>query len=328
MKNDFLPTASIEVLRKRAEILQRLRKFFDDLNFFEVETPLLSHDIVVDRYIHPVGISKQCVTNRDVDAERRLWLQTSPEFGMKRIMAAGAPAIYQICKAFRQGEAGNRHNPEFTMLEWYRAGDDLQTGMELLAELVEAILEKPKTELVTYQDAFKEHAGIDPFEASIDQMQESLTDNDVQWAESDSGNNNRDDWLNMLLSEVVEPRLGTGCPTIIYDWPASQSALSVVRPGEPDVAERFEIYVDGCELANGYHELLDPDELSKRNSLNNQLRVKDGSPILPEGGRLLEAMRHGLPECAGVALGVDRLVMLATGAVAIKDVIAFPMDRA
>lgn len=264
MKNDFLPTASIEVLRKRAEILQRLRKFFDDLNFFEVETPLLSHDIVVDRYIHPVGISKQCVTNRDVDAERRLWLQTSPEFGMKRIMAAGAPAIYQICKAFRQGEAGNRHNPEFTMLEWYRAGDDLQTGMELLAELVEAILEKPKTELVTYQDAFKEHAGIDPFEASIDQMQESLTDNDVQWAESDSGNNNRDDWLNMLLSEVVEPRLGTGCPTIIYDWPASQSALSVVRPGEPDVAERFEIYVDGCELANGYHELLDPDELSKR----------------------------------------------------------------
>ena len=329
MDKDFLPSANIEMLRKRAMIVRQLRKFFDDRNFFEVETPLLSHDIVVDRYIHPISISKNEVTGASPDSSgstQRLWLQTSPEFAMKRIVAAGAQAIYQITKSFRQAEQGKRHNPEFTMLEWYRVGDDLIRGMELLAELVETILEKPKSELMTYQEAFIKYACVDPFKSSTEEMQAVLSTHGTTIQEPETLG--RDGWLNLLLSEIVEPFLGKESPTIIYDWPASQSALAIVRDGDPPVAERFEIYVDGIELANGYHELLDPDELVRRNSMNNQGRVKDGAPLLPESSRLLEAMRHGLPQCSGVALGVDRIVMLATGAASIEDVIAFPIDRA
>ena len=222
------------------------------------------------------------------------------------------------------------------MLEWYRVGDDLQKGMELLAELVELVLQRPKTSLLSYREAFLQFASLDPFEASIQQMKNVLKDNEVSFVdssmsgESDSLSNDtgRDSWLNLILSEVIQQHLGTDQPVIIYDWPASQSALAIVRPGDCPVAERFEIYVDGVELANGYHELLDPDELSRRSSINNQGRLKDGSRLLPEDSRLLGAMRSGLPQCAGVALGVDRLVMLATGAETIDEVVAFPIDRA
>lgn len=327
MSDDFLPLAKIEILRQRADVLRRLRKFFDDRHFIEVETPLLSHDIVVDRHLHPIGISKNQVTGADRDADQKLWLQTSPEFGMKRILAAGAQAIYQVSKAFRQGETGEMHNPEFTMLEWYRVGDDMEIGMDLLAELVEEVLDKPRTERMSYRDAFTRFANIDPFECSVAEMQTAAEQAGV-WVLLPVDHASRDGWLNLILSRVVEPKLGRESATIIYDWPASQSALAIVREDQPPVAERFEIYVDGVELANGYHELLDAEELSRRNSINNQQRVKDGSPLLPEESRLLQAMRHGLPDCAGVALGIDRLVMLAVGASSIREVLAFPIDRA
>jgi len=326
MDKDFLPSAKIETLQKRALIVRQIRKFFDDRNFFEVETPLLSHDIVVDRYIHPISVPKNEVTGLSTDAPYRLWLQTSPEFAMKRVVSAGAQAIYQIGKSFRQAEQGKRHNPEFTMLEWYRVGDDQVRGMELLAEFVEEVLQKPKTELMTYREAFIKFACIDPFTSTVEEMKATLSQNQISIEETESLG--RDGWLNLILSEIVEPFLGTDSPTIVYDWPASQSALAIVRDEDPPVAERFELYVDGVELANGYHELLCPDELTRRNSANNQSRVKDGAPLLPESSRLLKAMRHGLPPCSGVALGVDRLVMLATGASSIEEVIAFPIDRA
>ena len=328
MSSDFLPSASIEMLRQRAEIMRRLRTFFDDREFFEVETPLLSHDTVVDRYIDPVSIPKIELTNSARDSERRLWMQTSPEFSMKRLIVAGAEAVYQIGKCFRKGEKGAKHNPEFTMLEWYRAGDNLQAGMELLAELVETILQLPKTCMLSYRETFLKFAKLDPFEASISRMRTVLEEHGVSIDQFDMEASDRDCWLNLILSEVIEQHLGTEQPVIVYDWPASQSALAIVRAEDAPVAERFEIYVDGVELANGYHELLDPDELSSRNSINNQARLKDGNRILPESSRLLDAMRHGMPQCAGVALGVDRLVMLATGANTIDEVIAFPIDRA
>jgi lysyl-tRNA synthetase class 2 len=327
MNKDFLPFANVELLRQRAEVLRRIRKFFDDRNFFEVETPLLSHDIVVDRHLHPIGISKKQVTGAESDIDQKLWLQTSPEFGMKRILAGGAQSIYQIGKAFRQSETGEMHNPEFTMLEWYRVGDDMEHGMDLLAELVETILEKPRTERMTYRDAFTRFSNVDPFECSVSELQSAAEQAGV-WVLLPLDQASRDGWLNLILSRVIEPQLGRGSPSIIYDWPASQSALAIVREDQTPVAERFEIYVEGVELANGYHELLDAEELSSRNSINNQQRVKDGSPLLPEESRLLEAMRHGLPGCAGVALGVDRLVMLALGANSIREVLAFPIDRA
>jgi lysyl-tRNA synthetase class 2 len=326
MKNDFLPLANLEVLRQRAEIMRRVRRFFDDRNFFEIETPVLSHDVLVDRYLNPIGISKKDVTGRSGDADEMLWLQTSPEFGMKRVLAAGAEAIYQICKSFRQGETGDRHNPEFTMLEWYRSGDDMQTGMELLSEFVEVILKKSRTRKMTYREAFRWFTDIDPFEATLEDLETAARKNGVSIDEHRGAN--RDGWLNLILSEVVEPQLGLESPVIVYDWPESQAALATVRPGSPPVAERFEVYVDGVELANGYHELLDAEELVKRNSINNQHRVKDGSHLLPEESRLLDAMRHGIPGCAGVALGVDRLVMLALGASSIREIVAFPIERA
>lgn len=328
MSDDFLPIAKLDVLRQRAEVIRRIRKFFDDQHFFEVETPVLSHDTVVDRFLHPIGIPKKAVTGASQDSDQKLWLQTSPEFGMKRILASGAGAIYQICKSFRQSESGQMHNPEFTMLEWYRIGDDMRSGMELLADLVEMILDKPKTEKVTYRDVFRRLADVDPCESSVaglkrvfEQAGESV---DLACDEA-----SRDEWLNLIMSRMIEPELGRESATIIFDWPASQAALAVVRDDRlPPVAERFELYVDGVELANGYHELLDPDELAKRNSINNQKRVRDGNPLLPEESRLLDAMRSGMPACAGVALGVDRLVMLAVGASSIQDVLAFPIDNA
>lgn len=326
MKRDFLPKANLEVLRQRADILQRVRRFFEERHFFEIETPILSHDIVVDRYLHPIGISKKEVTGVSGDADEMLWLQTSPEFGMKRVLAAGAEAIYQICKSFRQGESGDRHNPEFTMLEWYRIGDDMFTGMELLAEFVEIILDRSGTKKMTYREAFNWFTDIDPFDATLDELKTLARKSGASIADHEE--DNRDGWLNLILSEVVEPQLGLESPMIIHDWPESQAALATVRPGSPPVAERFEIYVDGVELANGYHELLDADELAKRNSINNQHRVRDGSHLLPEESRLLDAMRHGIPGCAGVALGLDRIVMLALGASSIREILAFPIDTA
>ncbi len=319
--NNFLPTADIERLRHRAQLYQRVRDFFDSRDFFEVETPLLSHDIVVDRHLHPVSIPKSQVTGRTDDNEL-MYLQTSPEFAMKRLLAGGAARIYQICKAFRQGESGRQHNPEFTMLEWYRVGDDLQAGMDLLAEFVCQLLNQPGVDRITYRDAFQQHAGFDPFEIGDQQLIE------LAFPEPLETEVDRDECLNLILARDVEPLLGVERPVLIYDYPASQAALAQIRDTDPPVAERFEIYVNGVELANGYHELLDVEELRRRTATQNSLRLADGQPPLPESSRLDLAMAVGLPRCAGVALGMDRLAMLALEANSIDQVIAFPFSRA
>lgn len=319
-ETDFLPTASWSVLRQRAALLRRVREFFDQRGFTEVETPVLSADVVVDRHLDPFA------TATAADG-RRLWLQTSPEFAMKRLLAAGAGNIYQVAHAFRQGEIGRWHNPEFTLVEWYALGQDYEQGMRLLSELCEALLERGPAQGLTYREAFLRHAGLDPFTAADGELAAALGRRGIHAPDTLQAGD-RDAWLDLVLVELVEPCLGRGRPTILCDYPPSQAALARIRPDAHPVAERFELYVEGLELANGYHELQDADTLRQRNRQNNAARARDGKPLLPEESRLLAAMAQGLPPCTGVALGFDRLVALAAGASSLAEVVAFPIDRA
>lgn len=323
--DDFLPTASLENLRLRAGLLRRLRDFFDDRGFLEVETPVLSAETVVDRHLDPFSVVVQPATA--TRSERRCWLQTSPEFAMKRLLAAGATAIYQVTRAFRQDEQGPLHNPEFTMVEWYRVGDRLAEGMQLLSDLGETLLGRGPAERITYREAFQRFVSIDPLTASNESLVATVKTCGIE-APASLPVADRDGWLDLLVVERVQPFLGQERPAILYDFPASQAALARVRLDDPPVAERFELYVAGMELANGYHELLDPSVLRERNAQNNQLRLADGKPALPEESRLLAAMDAGLPPSTGVAMGFDRIALLAAGAKRLDEVIAFPFDRA
>ncbi len=324
--NDFAPTASLETLKLRADLLRRLRAFFERRDFLEVETPLLSADTVIDRHLDPLPVTL-CDDPSDPAAGRTMWLQTSPEFAMKRLLAAGATAIHQITRSFRGGEHGALHNPEFTIVEWYRVGDALEEGMLLLAELAEEMLGAGSTERLTYRDAFLARVGVDPHTATCEQLADSARRHSLS-TPAGLALDDRDGWLDLLLVELVEPHLGRRVPTILYDYPASQAALAHVRDDDPPVAERFELYVRGIELANGYHELVDPKVLRQRNQTVNRQRAAEGKYTLPEESRLLSAMKHGLPSCAGVALGFDRLVMLAAGVADISEAMAFSIERA
>jgi lysyl-tRNA synthetase class 2 len=323
---DFLPTAPWANLRLRAELLRRARAFFDERDFIEVETPLLSADVVVDRHLDPLAVILPD-DPRWPEQGRRMWLQTSPEFAMKRLLAAGGEAIYQITRAFRGAERGQLHNPEFTMLEWYRRGDTMTAAMQLLSDLSEALLGRGPAERFSYAAAFERWTGLDPHRADLASLRRSAAK--LPGGESPAlANMDRDGWLDWLLTEQVQPRLGVGQPTILYDYPASQAALAQVRDDHPPVAERFELYLAGIELANGYHELLDADTLRARNRAANDQRAADGKPRLPQESRLLAAMDAGLPQSCGVALGFDRLVMIATGARSLDAVLAFPLEKA
>jgi lysyl-tRNA synthetase class 2 len=245
---------------------------------------------------------------------------------MKRLMAAGGEAIYQITRAFRAGEVGRLHNPEFTIVEWYRRGDSMADGMALLSDLADALLSFGPAERVSYAEAFARHAGIDVHRATREELLETARARGLSMSDAlaEAG---RDELLNVLLAHLVEPHLGQKQPTILYHYPASQAALAQVI-GDPPVAERFELYVRGVELANGYHELADPNALQARSRMANDQRTRDGKPRLPDESRLLAAMEHGLGDCTGVALGFDRVVMLAAGATSLAEVMAFPIERA
>jgi len=312
-------------LALRANLLARIRAFFAARGLLEVETPLLSADIVVDRHLDPLT-STLYDDPRAPTRGRTMYLQTSPEFGMKRLLAEGMTAIYQITRAFRAGEVGPLHNPEFTMVEWYRVGDDYAAGRQLLADLFETIFQCGVAVQTTYAEAFLRHVGVDPHQATVPELRAAA----LRYGASapESLGEDRDAWLDLLLTERVQPHLGRPQGTILYDFPASQAALAKVRPGSPPVAERFELYFDGVELANGYHELTDPAVLRERNRQQNAARLRDGKQALPEESQLLAAMDPGLPPGCGVALGFDRAVMLAAGAKSIQDVMAFSIDRA
>ncbi len=322
----FQPAADWPTLQRRAALLVRLRSFFADRGFVEVETPLLSADTVVDVHLDPFRVVL-FDDPRDPAVGPVYWLQTSPEFAMKRLLAHGATAIFQVTRAFRGGESGRWHNPEFTMVEWYRVGDDYRAGILLLDELTQHLLSCPAAERLTYAAAFQRFAGVDPHQATLDQLA-AVAERHGLHAPQPVSDLDRDCWLNFLHASLIQPQLGRERPTILIDFPASQSALSAIRQGPPEVAERFELYVSGVELANGYHELQDAGELRTRALDANAQRQQDGKYGLPAASRLLDAMDHGLPACVGVALGFDRLVMIAAGASSIRDVIAFPFDLA
>ncbi|MDA7979691.1 MAG: EF-P lysine aminoacylase EpmA [Pirellulales bacterium] len=326
MSDSFQPTATWKVLKRRAELLQCVREFFVDLDFLEVETPLLSADTVVDRHLDPVPVTLAMDSARP-NSGRRMWLQTSPEFCMKRMLAVHQRPIFQVCKAFRLGESGPLHNPEFTMVEWYRPGDDDVAGRELLSALCQRVLGCAPAEEVSYRDAFLRFFSVDPHEAHIEQLAGIARDIP---ALRDFVAADRDAWLDALFVERIQPRLGEDRPSILYDYPASQAALARTNTcaNGREVALRFELFVNGIELANGYDELLDANVLRERMRMTNAQRVADGKPKLPDDNKLLSALESGLPSCSGCALGFDRLVMVATGAKRIEEVIPFPLPRA
>lgn len=332
---DFLPTASLRTLELRARALAATRRFLDARGYFEVDVPLVSADRVIDPHLAPFAVLPVDGTSLGDQGGSvpTHHLQTSVEFGMKRLLAAGARAIYQLSHVFRAGERGPRHNPEFTMLEWYRIGDTHVEQMAeteaLVAELFALVgnpLPVPFGRL-TYQQAFERSLRIDPLRASVAEMARVAAEQGVSVPES-LAPHDRDGWLNLLLAFCVEPHLGVTRPEFVCDYPASQGALARLRPGEPPVAERFELYLRGVELCNGYHELTSAPELRQRIKAESDRRACEGLPPLPVHNRLLDSMESGLPPCAGTALGFDRVLMLAVGASRIDEVIPFPWDRA
>ncbi|MFA5530884.1 MAG: EF-P lysine aminoacylase EpmA [Thiohalomonadaceae bacterium] len=325
---DWAPSATLAVLQTRARILARIRAFFHERGVMEVETPLMSRAGATDPHIESFTTRYQ---GPGAPGGCTLYLHTSPEFPMKRLLAAGSGPTYQLCHVFRQGEAGRRHNPEFTLLEWYRPGFDDHALMDEVEALARQVLGETRvlgpTERLGYREAFERHAGIDPLrigEAELVAACERLGVPAVP------GLKGRDAWLDLLLTHVVEPQLGRGHLCFLHDYPASQAALARLRNDAHGdaVAARFELYCEGVELANGYHELLDADEQARRFAADRATRARNGLPDVPADENLIAALRHGLPDCAGVALGVDRLIMLAVGAASIEEVIAFPLERA
>ncbi len=312
------PGASTEALHARAALLRAIRAFFLQRNILEVDTPLLGCAGITDPAIEPLIVEK------GVSLTGPRFLQTSPEYAMKRMLAAGSGAIYQISKAFRDGEVGARHNPEFSLLEWYRPAYDHH---ELMAEVVELVchcLGSRRWQKITYRELFLQNLGIDPFIASAAELEAAAR------AHIDLGltSGDRDLWLDVLMSHLLEPKLAQVGMCFVYDYPASQAALScIARSGDVEVGQRFELYVDGMELANGYYELTDAVELEQRFIADNGKRRDLGLSEQPLDEQLLAAMNQGLPECSGVALGVDRLLMLLTENADIRDVITFDWHR-
>lgn len=343
---DFLPSASLETLKQRSQLLRAIRVFFETHDYWEVETPLISRDTVVDAYIDPFLVGWQAEEGATNTPPETRYLQTSPEFAMKRLLAAGADQIYQITHAFRQAEQGERHNPEFAMLEWYRQGETHHDQMTFVESLVRHVYSQatlitdsnrqsdlpgePFTRY-TYEDAFLEFAGLSALNSTAEQFQQTAEQHSL----SVPADFDREDclgWQNLLLVELVEPELTRCGAAFLYDFPPEQAALARIRienaPGPTGVAERFELYLSGMEICNGYHELTDATELRQRIARQSELRAKEHRPALPAESYLLQAMEAGLPTCAGTALGIDRLIMLALGKQCLQDVLAFPFDRA
>lgn len=323
---NWKPTASIANLKQRADILAKIRVFFAERNVLEVETPLLSHASVTD--INLQSFATEYFANPENNHPQTFYLQTSPEFAMKRLLAAGSGSIYQICKAFRNhGESGRLHNPEFSLLEWYRVGFDHLQLMNEVDQLLQFILQTKPAEKLTYADIFWRYIDINPHTATASELKNcalhlGLSElNHFDFSDADS-------WLQLLMTHYIEPQLGRDQPTFVYDFPATQAALAKIRKDNQPVAERFEVYVNGVELANGFHELTDAKEQLARFEKDLVERKKLNYRSVPIDQLFLDALDYGLPNCAGVALGIDRLMMLAAKTNHIADVISFPLEIA
>lgn len=322
-KTAWRPTTSIRLLALRAQLLTQIRQFFAERGVLEVETPLLAHATVTDPHLH--SFQTHYVLD-NLQQQQTLYLQTSPEFAMKRLLAAGSGPIYQISKAFRNhGESGRYHNPEFTLLEWYRPGFNHQHLMDEVESLLKTLLACDSAQRFSYAEIFQRYLNLDPHRATLDDLKQVITYR--QLSTENLGLSRLSDYLNFLMAHLIEPQLPKQL-IFIYDFPVSLAALAKISSGNPAVAERFEVYIDGIELANGFHELSDAREQRERfvNDLNE--RASRAYPTIPIDEYLLAALTHGLPNCAGVALGLDRLLMLIAKANKLSEVISFPVQRA
>lgn len=310
------PSASMETLRKRAQIIQAIRHFFTTRNYLEVDTPIMARFGITDAYLANI---KATFRNQEY------CLQTSPEYHMKRLLAAGSGAIFQLARVFRDDELGRWHNPEFTLLEWYQLDIDHHQLMQEVDALLQTILGCGSMIKKTYQQAFLDACELDPFNTNVHQLKTILTrfelDNVLPDTEHDL-----DQYLFLLMSHVVEPWLAKETvPVAVYDFPPSQAALAQVHN---HVAERFEVYYQGVELANGFHELTDVVAQQMRFEQDNALRRERDLPECQPDPYLLAALQNGLPACSGVALGIDRLLALAFNTRCIADTISFDFSRA
>ena len=319
---NWQPAASLRTLRARAELLGQIREFFAVRGVMEVDTPALSAAATVDPNIESLPVESR--------SHEQLWLHTSPEFAMKRLLAAGSGPIYQLSHVFRDDEHGRLHNPEFTLLEWYRPACDLRALMDEVETLMRVLVPGGKllrSERISYQTAVQRIARVDPFWATEEELRMAVTAAGVRLPEGDH-TGNRDFWLDLLMGAVVGPQLGQDGICFLHDYPASQAALARVRAGNPPVAERFELYWRGVELANGFHELADATEQKRRFAADQQRRTEQGKRVPPADDRLIDALRAGLPDCSGVAVGVDRLLMLILQLGSVSEAMPFPVDRA
>ncbi|HEU0224503.1 MAG TPA: EF-P lysine aminoacylase EpmA [Steroidobacteraceae bacterium] len=321
---DWRPSASLEVIRQRAQMLARVRGYFSSQGVIEVQTPVLSAAAPSDPQIEPVAAQPAGGAVR--------WLQTSPEFPMKRLLAAGVGDCYQVCPVFRDGEAGRIHGPEFTLVEWYRVGfsaADLRRDVERLLQAATRGLRPfaPAREL-PYREAIREACGIDCRSTDADAVRAALAARGIEPA--DDRGWDLDAWLDLLVGALVGPALGRDAPVFVTDYPPSQASLARLATGAGGmaVAERFELYVDGIELANGFGELGDAAEQRRRFGQDVGTRRRRGQRLAPLDERLLAALEHGLPDCSGVALGFDRLVMVALGLPDLASAMCFAHERA
>jgi len=324
--DSWRPCASLQILTLRATLLARIRSYFMQQGVLEIDTPLLSRYGSTDPAIESFHSSYTGPGRAD---GLPLYLHTSPEFFMKRLLAAGSGALYQLAHVFRNAELGKRHNPEFMMLEWYRPGMDYLALMNetdaLLSFVLEGFMDYQPAKRVTYRQWFREATGLDPWidkvaafrqfaEQQLESVPESMDDRQL------------DPWLDLLVTHWLEPRLGNR-PVFVYDYPVSQASLARIRQGEFPVAERFELYIKGVELANGFHELADAGQQLDRFEQENRVRERTGKPVVTIDQHLLSALQSGLPDCSGVAIGFDRLAMVAAGLTDIASAMPFPFSR-
>jgi lysyl-tRNA synthetase class 2 len=315
------PTASREMLRLRAAMLTRVRRFFAARDVLEVDTPLVVNAAVTDVHIH----SAQVLFEPGAPA---FFLHTSPEYAMKRLLAAGSGDIYQVCHVVRGLERGRLHNAEFTLIEWYRLGYSLTALMDEVEALVRELLADtapPASERITYREAFARELDIDPLTASRSELTEAAR---ACGFLAEAGSEDRDELLELLMSTRVGVSLGRKALTFVHGYPASQAALARLDPADERTAQRFELYCEGVELANGFDELASSAEQRARFEQDVKERQRRGLPPVALDERLLLALEAGLPPCAGVALGFDRTLMLATGSQRIDEVLPFPIERA
>lgn len=307
-------------------MLADIRRFFAERAVLEVETPLLSHGIGTDPQLEFFATEYRLPS-----MQQKLFLQTSPEFAMKRLLAAGSGSIYQICKAFRNGESGRFHNPEFTMLEWYRVGFKLPQLMDEAADLIDGLFNGRRslqtTQRFGYQELFVSFTGLDPLIFSYQDYCSFALDNQLSEGVDICGHDHAI-WLDFIFSHKIQPHLGENALCMVYGYPVCQSSLARINEHNAQITDRVELFINGVELGNGFYELADTQEQGRRFDEEIAIRQQRKLPVTGKDKRLIAALESGLPECSGIAIGLDRLLMLLSGSAAIDDVLGFPIDRA